>query len=252
VATIPPLSRLLKGLVFDQGSQDISRVRQELEACRSAWDLSEEKTKVMQMLGDQIATDKASQIDQVVCLALGHMRIVKEDDPEGCWRNSDGPRMQHIFACEVGSFLESRKSNRKDVSLYAQDPNYSPNIDKVVLSKSFPLPFTIQDHPKGLLKIDNHTLVICIYANEPLLEVVADVVEGDPIAIIINQSRVSDEYLDDLGKRGVPLKSILGGYKRTKFEHVIGKTPHDYRHDPRDATGRFRWLSDLELLIREE
>ncbi|KAF2654296.1 hypothetical protein K491DRAFT_749245 [Lophiostoma macrostomum CBS 122681] len=222
------------------GCLDVRRVRQELEDCQDIWAQSDEKAKVVQMLRDQFGPAKASQIDKIVCLALGHIRDLTK---------FDSPRMQHIFANEVRGTLQSlQEEPSSKISMYAQDPDYDSNVDKIVLGEAFKVPFNILDDPKGLLKVDGHTLVICIHQNQPLLEVIADIVEDGPAAIIADRGNIeSDRHVN--AAIGHPLLTMLQGYSKTRFSDALGKTWEDYGED---KTGRFCWLPKLELHVRAD
>ena len=112
---------------------------------------------------------------------------------------------------------------------------------------------TIEDDPEGLLEIDDCTLVICLYPSQHLLEVIADVVDQIPAAIIHNDLRKSlalasippeDTAFPENDYTTPRVVGFLKKYKdATKFYSPSKKE--------KDPLARLQFLREMKLFVRD-
>ena len=109
--------------------------------------------------------DDLPRIDKIVCFGLANFHDPKGDDTRQLSRS----HTQHLAALTIASVLEER-FGLDNVCIIAQDPAYM-ETDQDFLRKIGIEP--VKD-PKGFLEITETTLVITVYPNICVRQIVAD------------------------------------------------------------------------------
>ncbi|KAK3292441.1 uncharacterized protein B0H64DRAFT_228647 [Chaetomium fimeti] len=99
---------------------------------------------------------------------------------------------QHILALTIRDFLasgyatEAPGESRPEIKCYAQDPMYTPTDEQVLGEAGF----TLVDDPRAFLEIDEASVVISVYPDIPVRQIVADIAR--PAVMIWNRPRDPD------------------------------------------------------------
>jgi hypothetical protein len=79
--------------------------------------------------------------------------------------------VQHALLITVKNWLETNGLDEKELSCYAQDPEYT-DVDRRILHD---VGFQVVDDPDGFLKVDEQSIVLSIAANIPVKHIIADI-----------------------------------------------------------------------------
>ncbi|KAF2649063.1 hypothetical protein K491DRAFT_762661 [Lophiostoma macrostomum CBS 122681] len=213
--------------------QDIAEIRKDMEQSKELWQTTDSQNEIVEKLAKHLKRSDVSRIDKIVCLALGTIRR-DSSHPD--------PRIQHHLASGLARAL--------GLPVCAQDPAYSEMIDEIILEQLDP-PISVIHDPQGVLAIDESTLVICLFSNAPLLEVIADLLPQGPTAMIINEAGLRRENPLSIDSWNTPRVMDL----IEKYEvHGIGEIC-DFSEDlikviNRSSSG-FSWLPRVDVYVRK-
>lgn len=91
---------------------------------------------------------------------------------------------QHAFVLEIAELLSCRPHGTERVRCLAQDPDYTDKDKRALQSAGV----EVVDDPKGLLQVDDATVVFAICPSFPLWQILADFKER-PASIITNRQQ---------------------------------------------------------------
>ncbi|KAI9166399.1 hypothetical protein HJFPF1_02500 [Paramyrothecium foliicola] len=85
--------------------------------------------------------------------------------------SSETSALQHVLALYLREFLSARSKGTQTIACFAQDPIYTKEDRKVLANAGM----TVLDDPRGLLEIDETSVVLAIASNIPTRQIVADI-----------------------------------------------------------------------------
>lgn len=141
---------------------------------RQAWEASESCRHLREILRGIAMTGKVSRL---VGFALGD---ITAEDLEG--RAPVRSAMQHAFLLTLQDILRERQ-HVSQLPCYAQDIAYN-ETDKTILAESG---CTVLDDPQGFVEVDDESVVVSLYPNCPVKEIIHDLAK--PAVIIWDAER---------------------------------------------------------------
>lgn len=214
------------GELYEEPSLPANKVKDSLDTVMAEWDSSLH----IQHLTDIFTTPGAPRITKIVAFALGSIALdSRHPSPTESLH-------QHAMAIHLG--------RRLCCPVFLQDPVYMPL--EVTLFSS--LGATILPNPEGLLEMDDDTLVISIYPDVPIRQMVADIAR--PAAMIWNRvtgdkMKMRHNWTDPESGR---LVKMMEGYRTW---------PLFEERDKEEAKGRgnkwrYHTFGDLKVYVRRD
>lgn len=92
---------------------------------------------------------------------------------------------QHALMLAIRDLVEASYRKLRTVQCFAQDPIYCP-VDKEVLEDA---DITVLNDPRIWLEIDEGSVVISVWPNIPVLEIIADIAR--PLILVISRPHLT-------------------------------------------------------------
>ncbi|KZN88559.1 hypothetical protein EN45_071340 [Penicillium chrysogenum] len=119
--------------------------------------------------------------------------------------------VQHALLITVKNWLETNGLDEKELSCYAQDPEYT-DVDRRILHD---VGFQVVDDPDGFLKVDEQSIVLSIAANIPVKHIIADIARPAIVIWLEVEETNNDRLLDPDSERTM---KMMEGYVEHAFE----------------------------------
>ncbi|KAF3027952.1 hypothetical protein E8E15_001452 [Penicillium rubens] len=118
--------------------------------------------------------------------------------------------VQHALLITVKNWLETNGLDEKELSCYAQDPEYT-DVDRRILHD---VGFQVVDDPDGFLKVDEQSIVLSIAANIPVKHIIADIARPAIVIWLEVEETNNDRLLDPDSERTM---KMMEGYTRCRL-----------------------------------
>lgn len=146
-----------KGAMIPRHVEPYKAVDPFFKGIKHEWDSSKACRDFQEILNKRFH----GQLTKIVAFALGWMSY-DVDYPTA--KNS---AMQHAALITLRDF----EADEKGLPCFSQEPSYS-DVDKAILKKRGITPI---ENPHGFLEVDEHTAVVCLGADAPIHQIVADI-----------------------------------------------------------------------------
>ncbi|DAA77314.1 TPA_exp: Uncharacterized protein A8136_6574 [Trichophyton benhamiae CBS 112371] len=152
-------------------TKDYDSVKKSFMDIQRRWECSDTCLQLRTALKD-ITLPQDLIVNKIVAFACGSISGDR-NSPSGAYRAAklrETSLYQHAMLCTLQDTLKTRKGCH-EVQCLAQDPIYT-SVDSKVLGEAG---ITIVEDPEGFLQIDDTTVVVSLYPNAPVKQVVADI-----------------------------------------------------------------------------
>ena len=163
-----------RGPTDDTADLSVSEVRRRFNVSKGGWEASEQCAQLRDVINSLTIPSKLSKI---VGFALSYMYI-----SPGVSRQS---MVQHSLLLSLREWLS--RGDPEKLPCYVQDPMYSDHDKSILQSEGV----AVVDDPMGFLEMDDENVVVSIYPNVFVKEIVADICR--PVLII--WWKMEDRYL---------------------------------------------------------
>jgi hypothetical protein len=170
---IDPSSKT-KQIIPDEDIQDREMVAKDFREKSHAWEESESCQRFKSILSSEV---NSHDINKIVGLACGSLALPNNE----CAAN------QTALLVTVRKWLKERNQN-DDIFCYMQDP-MNTSVDREILAD---IGFEMIDDPRGWLEIDERSVVLSVFPNVPVKEIIADTAR--PAIVIWNRVKSDDKH----------------------------------------------------------
>ncbi|EGD93097.1 hypothetical protein TESG_00653 [Trichophyton tonsurans CBS 112818] len=160
-----------KEIIDIKPTKDYDSVKKSFTDIQQRWESSDTCLQLRAALKD-IKLPQDIIINKIVAFACGSISGDRKSPSDAYWAASSRERSsyQHSMLCTLQDTLKARKGCH-EVQCFAQDPIYT-GIDSKILGEAG---ITIVEDPEGFLQVDDATVVVSLYPNAPIKQVVADI-----------------------------------------------------------------------------
>lgn len=201
-----------------------------------------EHSKACEEIKKVIAAGKG-RISRIVCFGLGTLK----PDKRKCNRE-----LEHLMAIRLAEILDQSNQKKDPVKVYFQDPMYQEKDRQLLQGLRDSIEFV--EDPKGVLTIDEETLVIAAFVPTqfPLMQIIADAFEEGrgPAGFIIDHTerRHSEPGRFKINDRLSPrAERMMKHY--TRWPGHFGRAALGNELEDLISNEKY-WMDDMELWMR--